>query len=468
MGLSSSSSRKSAHSRQAAADPKLPSGVGPSIYQRRLEQLAKEVLESPPAVSLEKTLRNCIDFCYGGGPDWAPHVRVTVYADNPSEHQTNVPVYSTLLCTWGEPAFVNERIDCRAIPGTDVSGGCNRPSPFWNRRFQSDALRRPVLYRDLGHQLLHWFSSLDNGDPRKQLLVNIMLQLHEACYNCIGRHKEVFEYSIYDLIDSELETASSPLSSVGNSEIARAGAQGVVMRHAGVFLDRHKRHALQASILSPLKFLYQNTYEVFENIDSHGASFWSCVLASGFFPELELPYESIVDLDNGWTWGAIDFLELMRTADGEKVLERFLAPQNIGRDWRTLSRGIPAPRTCSRKRLPGLPMTFSSGFQAAVEAARNPRSELHKAIRPYAERFRRVMDRDLMLRNFAMTALSSAAWDASLGPALSCLSESVFGTTLAPADLRAVLLGDCTDAANIQVDIENFSSLLRSAGVLWA
>eukprot|EP00971_Amphidinium_carterae_P078401 1551047-Amphidinium_carterae.1 len=102
---------------------------------------------------------------------------------------------------------------------------------------------------------------------------------------------------------------------------------------------RHKRAALHAAILSPLKFLFQNKYEVFENIDSHGASFWVAVLSEAcsklshgsfclhmlciklkdhqscaevFFPGLQMPFESIVGLDGGWAWAAVDFLPFMQ------------------------------------------------------------------------------------------------------------------------------------------------------------
>lgn len=467
---SSTGSTGEARRRSSASTARvnLPEGTLPSLYQRRLEQLAQEVVDSPPPVPLEETLRQCVDFCYGGGLEWAPHVRVTVYADNAAEHQANVPVYSTLLCTWGVPSFANEKIPCRNIAGTDVSSGYVTRSPFWSRSIRSLDRSRSVLHRELGHQLLHWFVSLDHNDKRKQLLVNIVLQLHEACYNCIGRHKEVFEYCIYDLLEAEM--AGNVISSLpGVDDEARAGASAVVQRHAGLFLDRHKRHALQASILSPLKFIFQKRYEVFENIDSHGASFWGSVLMAGCFGGLELPFESIVELDTGWTWAAVDFLPaMMQHSETRAALERFMAPGNIGIDWRTLTEQQPRlrpPSFSSRPaRLPGLPML--GGFGSAVAEARRSRSTLHVALRPYADRFAQAMVLPVLLKQCALSAVGSVTWDAALGPALAVLSEDVFGTPLGPADLRAALV-DATDAAKIEVDTELFAKLLKAAGVPW-
>ena len=45
-------------------------------------------------------------------------------------------------------------------------------------------------------------------------------------------------------------------------------AMSIVKHHAEVFLDRHKRNALHAAFLSPLKYLVQDVYEIFENLDS--------------------------------------------------------------------------------------------------------------------------------------------------------------------------------------------------------
>ena len=83
--------------------------------------------------------------------------------------------------------------------------------------------------------------------------MNLLLQMLEACFNCVGRHKEVFEYGLYDLLEAE----------EGEAE----GSRRLILDHAAAFLDKHKRNALHAAFLSPLKFLFQDIYEVFENLD---------------------------------------------------------------------------------------------------------------------------------------------------------------------------------------------------------
>lgn len=442
----------------------LPPDVLPSEYQQRLTSLVQSAETTPPPDALEMTLRKCIAFCYGGGPDWAPHVRVTVYADNPAEHQSNVTVYDTILCTWGVPGFEAANPPCRPIPYTDVEGGHVRVCQFWTRIVPSSSTRR-VRYRDVAHQLLHWFLSLPDGDARRQLLVNVVLQLHEACYNCIGRHKEVFEYCIYDLI--EAEAAEDPDSEVsGRVDVTRARL--VVQRHAAHFLDRHKRGALHAATLSPLKFLFQNVYEVFENLDSHGASFWDAMLCHGFFPGLQMPYESIVELDKGWTWGAVDFLPLMSDGDAFTALARFASPENIGRDWRTLSRGLRPPVRQVRRPLPGLPRAWGpDGLGMAIREVRRPGSGLRRSLEPYAVRFAAMFSRPVLAERCAVAFITSPSWDLTLGPALAALSEEALGQPIGPSDLRVRLLGDCTDAAAMRVDVASFSALLHSAGVKW-
>merc|ERR1712187_478926 len=96
-----------------------------------------------------------------------------------------------------------------------------------------------------------------------------------------------------------------------------------------------------------------------------------------------------------------------------------------------------------------------------------PGSILQTALRPYAERF--AMAKPILLRQCALSAMGSATWDASLGPALAALSgESFGGNQLSPADLRAALIGDCTDVGSLDVNTELFEALLRTAGVPWA
>jgi len=481
MGLAKSKT----HKNQSTTDRGLKAGAsasGPSArgigsafvelyasrYQQRVLDLAREAVEAPALVPIEQTLRECIAFCYGVSADWAPHVRVTVFADNPAEHQTNVPVYEALLCAWGVPNFREAQVSCRAIRGTDVSGGYVCQSSFWRRIVEIDmqGSREMVVYHSLIHQLLNFFVCLPEQDARKQLLVNIILQLHEACFNCIGRHKEVFEYCIYDLIDAE-DTAAysvSPAKAVSETEVDRA--KRIIRRFAAHFLDQHKRAALHAAVLSPLKFLFQNKYEVFENIDSHGASFWVAVFSQVFFPGLQMPFESIVGLDGGWAWGAVDFMPSMQDSDAKEALRRFSSIENLGRDWRLLAKGLHPPLKEPR-RLAGLPIPTVGAFEHALKAAAQP-GRLRNSLEPYAARFAMFMHPSVVSQRCVLAASTSPMWDTMLGPSLASLCQEALGHEYSPDELRQALVGSCVDAGAIELNASAMMSLMQAAEVPWA
>jgi len=448
---------------EPATQPRIPTSIRSSLYTQRVQTLAHDAAQDPPAETLEMTLRRCIVFCYGGTPEWAPHVRVTVFADNPSEHQFNVPVYGTLLRGWAVRGFETTDVPCKPIPGTDVSDGRIVANPFWSRQVPTGVSGKSVPCRALIHQLLHRFLLLDDADPRKQLLVNIMLQLHEACFNCIGRHKEVFEYCVYDLIEAE---ESSPTAERVDGLVAASSRAHSVVRHfAAWFLDRHKRNALHGACISPLKFLFQDQYTIYENLDSHGASFWVGVLCGGFFEGLEMPFEAIVELDTGWTWGAVDFLPVMRQGCQE-ALDRFAAIDTLGRDWRLLSSDLRPGRQRPR-RLPGL-YPYEGGFVHAIQEARTSRTPLRKALEPYAQRFAELLTPPVLLRCCGLALVSSARWDAELGPALAEVATGLLDRDQStPERLRERLCCSFEDAAAVSIDTDLLASLLRGSGVLW-
>lgn len=459
----------------------------PSLYHQRVALLAGEAATRPPAETLEATIRRCIAFCYGVTEEWAPHVRITAFADNPAEHQMNVPVYDTLLVAWGEPGFEALEVRCMPVHGTDVMYGHVVASPFWSRMVSAGAhTGRAVPCRALIHQILHWFLCLEDGDARKQLLVNMLLQLHEACFNCIGRHKEVFEYCVYDLAEAEAQgyaatfISRASLVSPGSKEAdvgATEAARQVVRNFAARALDRHKRASLHAVVISPLKFLYQDKYEVFENLDSHGASFWAAVLTDAFFPGLEMPFESVVDLDGGWTWGAVDFLPAMLQGppSDQEALRLLSAPENLGGDWRRLTAKL-RPSCPRPRRLPGLPRCGEQQFRQALREAQREGSPLRLALEPYVARFAGLMAQPLLLRRCALQASISESWDLDLGPALASLSKEALGVALGPGPLRERLclhgsvghkVGHKEDAL-AAADGEAMGALLRAAGVSWA
>merc|ERR1711937_124095 len=103
-----------------------------------------------------------------------------------------------------------------------------------------------------------------------------------------------------------------------------------------------------------------------------------------------------------------------------------MMPENIGTDWRTLTvaMGLRPPPGVRLGRLPGLPMFgMADGFSSTIAEARKPRSTLHAALQPYAERFAQAMAHPALLRQCALAAVGSTSWDAALGPSLSLLSE---------------------------------------------
>lgn len=444
------------------AGASLPEALRASRYQRRVKQLADEVCTSPRDESLEMTLKRCIAFCYDVTVDWAPFVRVTVFADNVNEHQLNVPVYHSLLVCFGEPDSLREQVKCKAVPGTDVQDGLVKPSVFWTRKIPG---QRSMPFRALAHALLGFFVDLEDKDPRKQLLVNILLQMHEACYNCVGRHKEVFEYCVYDLLDAERQLINPD----GLVPSDQQQAMALVRQHAEIFLDKHKRNALHAAYLSPLKYLFQDIYEIFENLDSHGASFWVAMLKT-FFPDLDMPFEDIEQLDIGWTWGAIDFLPMTSHGSAKLALRRFSDPANLSLDWRTVTRDLPRNRSFEGFGALGAPylgrfrgLPFRPGPAGFKEALRRIRQQpaTQKAFLPYVERFTSFFQPSILLQRWTFFALSSDRWAAELCPALQRLRSETSGAS-AVEDLREEL---CSADGEVNLDVA--TSLLGLAQVPW-
>lgn len=465
MGGRQSSRANAPDGADGAGPATLPWSLRASRYQRRVKQLADEVCTSPFDESLDVTLKRCIAFCYGVTVDWAPFVRVTVFADNANEHQLNVPVYHSLLVCFGEPDYLREQVKCKAVPGTDVQDGLVKPSAFWTRKIPG----KSIPFRALAHALLGFFVELEDADPRKQLLVNILLQMHEACYNCVGRHKEVFEYCVYDLLDAEQRPDGRRLPS------DRQQAMALVRQHAEIFLDKHKRNALHAAYLSPLKYLFQDIYEIFENLDSHGASFWVAMLKC-FFPDLDMPFEDIEQLDIGWTWGAIDFLPMTSHGSAKLALQRFSDPAQLSLDWRTVTRDLPGTAPSFEGfgalaavgapflgRFRGLP--FRPGPAGFKEALRRIRQQpaMQKAFLPYVERFTFFFQPSILLQRWTFFALSSDRWAAELGPALLRLRSEPSAVAEAVEALREEL---CSADGEVNVDVA--SSLLGLAEVPWA
>merc|ERR1712226_1035979 len=127
--------------------------------------------------------------------------------------------------------------------------------------------------------------------------------------------------------------------------------------------------------------------------------------------------ETIIELDVGWTWGALDFLPSMQRGDARIALDRFSSLENLGQDWRRLTKDLKPPDFYGHQRLPGLPSLFRpNSFQNAISEAKRPGSTLRQSLMPYAARFADLMSPNVLLQCYALSVFSSVAWDASLGP----------------------------------------------------
>ena len=85
-----------------------------------------------------------------------------------------------------------------------------------------------------------------------------------------------------------------------------------------------------------------------------------------------MPFERIEQLDTGWGWAAVDFLPSMSSKPSSIALDRFSNPENLGRDWRSLTRDLPAPSALPR-RFRYLPLTPGpNGFEEAFAAHPQP------------------------------------------------------------------------------------------------
>ncbi|KAJ9448342.1 hypothetical protein DIPPA_10068 [Diplonema papillatum] len=265
----------------------------------------------------------------------ASTMTATIHADNPAETQHDVPVYPVLMITiaHADPAAFGSFEIC-AVPGTDIASGAPAACPFYSKT------RNGVCYRSL---LLFMLREVHAKDASRA--VNAFLQTVEACFNCVGRHKEVFEYVVrayadtvhrpekvargaalhegeHDSTHGRLSIASDGCSrSVGSSptsdssllnnrslENAPFPVSPVKPCNAPLraffqqWLDGYKIQALYASIVNPLLFATADNYSVFENIESHGSSFWGSVIQSAL--GIPMPLQDIRALDSGWTWAA--------------------------------------------------------------------------------------------------------------------------------------------------------------------
>jgi len=169
-----------------------------------------------------------------------------------------------------------------------------------------------------------------------------------------------------------------------------------------------------------------------------------------------MPFESIVGLDKGWVWAAVDFLTVH--GDADEALRIFLEEENIGLDWRTLSKGLVTPG--HPPRFPFLESDHSTFLSTLVD----PRGPTRRVLEPYVKRFTHLLSVPLILRRCGLALVSASTWDVAEGPALAALSLLVVGTQLNTDQVRTTLCC-CEDTASVQVDSDMLAKYLLAVGL---
>eukprot|EP00397_Hematodinium_sp_SG-2012_P039730 GEMP01043421.1.p1 GENE.GEMP01043421.1~~GEMP01043421.1.p1 ORF type:complete len:397 (+),score=71.02 GEMP01043421.1:165-1355(+) len=342
-----------------------PQWLRQSAFRRFLHEFPRRKFTKEEATNV---LVRAIAFAYLCAEEDVSNRRVTAFADNAIETQFNVPVLQTLLITLGIDKELVVR--CTPVEGTDVSFGVVQQSIFYNRTIGDGR------YLDLILSLLEWFVNLEEDHCAKALLTNHVLQLHEACFNCIGRHKEVLEYLVNDAM-----MASQPTS-----------GEAVFVTLFARFLDKLKIQVLDLTVIHPLKYIFSHVYRIYENLDNHGRSFWCAILEKA---NIELPYDDIKEVDTGWVWGAYDFWSVL-SPEARRI---FSDSENLGKGWMELSKSLPKSRQ---------PPYFCGvwGLRLPQFITTIPRCE----VQPYHQRFLRLLTSDIILRRFCLFLVQLPEW----------------------------------------------------------
>ena len=396
----------------------------------------------------------------------AAALRADVVADNPDETQTQVPVFDSLCVS-----VLRERrvVQVTPVPGTDVDAGYVTPSTFYAQRMlvphgartKRDADSPPTsptkakrrVHVSYAQALLHvmgamlealqeWEASGCEGADPCPRFTDYFLQVLEACFNCVGRHKEAFELIVRGYIEMRQRQRDGAACSDSTLQ-ANAVATRHVRLHFGAWLDAYKIHALRAAVIDPLLFLLRHRYDVWENIESHGMSFWSTIVEAAL--DIPMPLERLGSLDTGWGWGA-------RFVDDEKdlhaeVLRR--CAENVGVGWRSALRGLASP-----KRPADMPVRMhveSYGtLQDISDAVRGERlgSTVRQELAPTLQRFAAHLSAERIAKRFTLHLINRSD---SLPPCVQALQPTQYL--------------DATDPEDVQYDMDGLFSMLASVGV---
>eukprot|EP01060_Flectonema_neradi_P015045 TRINITY_DN21724_c0_g1_i1.p1 TRINITY_DN21724_c0_g1~~TRINITY_DN21724_c0_g1_i1.p1 ORF type:complete len:514 (+),score=75.31 TRINITY_DN21724_c0_g1_i1:78-1544(+) len=257
------------------------------IYDREVESIAQLAFDAN--LNGEEVVKKVISRVYE--VDDVDTLLADVAADNTEETQVGIKPLDTFMVAVLHSGSYKAKV--KPVPHTDISTGVVFPHPFYLKHktvVDAEGEEQKVRYSAIVVYLLNMLHQ--QNAPQ---LSNCFLQVLEATFNCVARHKEVFEYMIGVYIS--LKREGSQISKTSPSSPRSLETM------FNIWLDTYKRQALFASIINPLLFLHQNCYAVYENLASHGASFWAAAIQSIF--NIPMPFELIPDLDRGWSWGAL-------------------------------------------------------------------------------------------------------------------------------------------------------------------
>ena len=292
-------------------------------YEREVENIAKLCLEA--SLNGEEVAKKVIARVYE--VDNVDDLVADVAADNTEETQIGVRPLDVFMVSILHSGSYKAKV--KPVPHTDISSGVVFPHPFYSKY--------KTVYVAEGEKKVNYSSIVmfimnllyQQNAPQ---LSNCFLQVLEATFNCVARHKEVFEYMVGVYIsvkcDScEIDKGLSPSKTLGAM--------------FSIWMDSYKKQALFASIVNPLLFLHKNCYAVYENLASHGASFWASVIQTLF--NIPMPFEMISDLDRGWSWGAIKLNEANPLV--QQCISQCMAAPNT--HWKAATTGLTSPPTPS-------------------------------------------------------------------------------------------------------------------------
>eukprot|EP00754_Rhynchopus_humris_P018561 Rhum_TRINITY_DN14605_c7_g1::Rhum_TRINITY_DN14605_c7_g1_i5::g.103766::m.103766 len=397
-------------------------------------------------------------------------LRADIVADNPDETQTQVPVFDSLCVS-----VLRERrvVQVTPVPGTDVDAGFVTPSAFYAQRMlvphgartKRDADSPPTsptkakrrVHVSYAQALLHvmgtmlealqeWEASGCQGDDPCPRFTDYFLQVLEACFNCVGRHKEAFEHIVRGYIEMRQREADCASAIERDAASEKTGA---VKMHFGAWLDAYKIHALRAAVIDPLLFLLRHRYDVWENIESHGMSFWSTIVEAAL--DIPMPLERLGSLDTGWGWGA-------RFVDDDKELHAEVlrrCAENVGVGWRSALRGLKAPRKGADVpkllKMNNLPVDIyfedMPEFVDYLSEQRLPTQILEK-LASTLQRFAAHLSAERIAKRFTLHLINRLD---TMPPCVQALQPTQYL--------------DATDPEDVQYDMDGLFSMLASVGV---